>query len=139
MPAPAEIASIAQECFNRRDSVKLLALWTDDFQYEGPGVSFTGKERMLQQEQNLWTAFPDIRSEISTFVASDDRVALVTRMIGTHKGILRMGSGREVAATGRSVDFTLFVHMILRDGLIASERLVYDTAGLLRQLGILGK
>jgi predicted ester cyclase len=135
MPTPAEIAPIVQECFNRRDERALLQLWTDDFSYQGPNVEFVGKERMLGQEQNLWTAFPDIRCEVSTFVSGVDCACLVTKMAGTHTGPLRVGS-RTISATGRRVEFTLSVHMRFRDGLIAGERLFYDTAGFMRQLGL---
>jgi steroid delta-isomerase-like uncharacterized protein len=137
MPTPAEIAPIVQDCFNRRDGAKLLTLWTDDFRYEGPDVAFSGRQRMLAQEQNLWTAFPDIRCEVSLFLASQERAALITRMTGTHDGPLRMGKDVTIPATGRKVAFTLSVHMIFRDGLIAHERLFYDSAGLMRQLGLM--
>jgi predicted ester cyclase len=137
MPLPAEIAPIVQECFNRRDGARLLSLWTDDFRYEGPNLAFIGKHRMLAQEQNLWTAFPDMRCEVSPFVTATDRAVLATRMVGTHAGPLRLGGTSTVAPTGRQVDFTLSVHMYFRDGLIAGERIFYDTAGFMRQLGLL--
>jgi hypothetical protein len=92
MTTPAEIAPIVQECFNRRDSARVLTLWTDDFQFEGPLTSFSGKDRMRAQEENLWTAFPDIQCEVSTFAAISDRVTLVTRMRGTHSCPLRLGT-----------------------------------------------
>jgi steroid delta-isomerase-like uncharacterized protein len=135
MPKPTEIAAVVQECFNRRDAQALLALWTDDFEFQGPNSRFIGKQRMLAQEQNLWTAFPDIRCEVSTFIAGSDRATLLTTMIGTHAGPLRLGA-TTVAATGRRVEFTLSVHMMFRDGLIAGERLFFDTAGFTRQLGL---
>lgn len=136
MPHPSEIAPIVQECFNRRDGDGLMRLWVDDFHYEGPGLSFIGKERMHAQEQNLWTAFPDIRSEVSLFAATADRAVLSTRLAGTHRGELRLGRGVSVPPTGRAVDFTLSVHMQFRNGLIAGERVFYDTAAFARQLGL---
>ena len=135
MPTPAEIAPIVQECFNRRDATRLLALWAEDFQFEGPLNSFSGKERMRAQEQNLWTAFPDVQCEVQTFAATTDRATLVTRMRGTHHGPLQFGP-QALQATGRSVDVTFAVHMWFRDGLIAGERVFFDTAGFMRQLGL---
>lgn len=135
MPIPAEIAPIVQECFNRRDSAKLRTLWTDDFHFEGPFTTFTGKDRMTAQEENLWKAFPDITCEVGTFVASGDRVTLITRMRGTHTGSLKFGDNT-VPPSGRAVDFTLSVNMYFRDGLIAGERVFFDTAGFIRQLGL---
>jgi steroid delta-isomerase-like uncharacterized protein len=134
MPKPAEIAPILQDCFNRRDGATLLTLWADDIRYEGPNATFSGKDRMLVQDHNLWTAFPDIRIEISVFVASHDRVALAMRMSGTQDGPLRLGNDTTIPASGRKVDFTLFAHLTFRDGLIAHEQLLYDTAGFRRQL-----
>jgi len=137
MSTPAEIAPILEDCFNRRDGDLLLSLWADDFSYEGPGNTFAGKGRMLQQEQNLWVAFPDICCEITPFIWGSDKVVFATRMRGTHQGPLRLGNGNIVAPTGRPVDFTLSVHLRFRHGRIAGERVFYDTAGLQRQLGLL--
>ena len=134
MPIPAEITPVLEECFNRRDIARLVALWADDFHFEGPFSSFSGKDRMAAQEKNLWTAFPDIRCEIVPFVASSDRIAFVTRMRGTHRGPLRF-AGETLEPTSRSVDFSLAVHMYFRSDLIAGERVFFDTAGFMRQLG----
>lgn len=135
MPTPHEIAPIVQECFNTRDAERLMRLWTDDFRYEGPGLSFTGRQHMLAQEQVLWNAFPDIRCEVELFAATADRAVLRTHMRGTHRGELRLGRGAwSVPATGRLVDFTLSVHMMFRGDLIAGERIFYDTADFRRQL-----
>jgi len=136
MPTPAEIAPIVQDCFNRRDGAKLKTLWTDDFKFEGPMASFSGKERMLAQEENLWTAFPDIQCEVSAFVTSSDRAVLATRLFGTQTGPLRMGD-KVMQPTGRKLDFTLAVHMWFRGDLLAGERVFYDTASFLRQLGLM--
>lgn len=135
MPIPSDIAPIVQECFNRRDGTTLRSLWTDDFQFEGPVTSFAGKDRMLDQEHNLWTGFPDIRCEVAAFLASSDRVVLKTRLFGTHTGPFKMG-GKTLEPTGRPIDFTLSVHMWFRGELIAGERVFYDTASFLRQLGL---
>ena len=136
MPTPIQIASIVEVCFNRRDAERLLTLWTDDFRFAGPNVGFVGKQQMLAQEQNLWTAFPDIRCEVANFLVSTDRAALLTRMVGTHEGPLRLGA-KTIEPTHRRVDFTLSVHMTFRGGQIATEQLFYDTAGFMRQLGLL--
>jgi steroid delta-isomerase-like uncharacterized protein len=140
MPTPAEIAPILEDCFNRRDGARLMTLWADDFAYEGPGgVAFTGKAKMLRQEENLWTAFPDIRCSIEPFCCSADRVVFTTRMRGTHDGPLRLGDGASIPATGRTAEFTLSVHMRFQGGLIAGERVFHDTASLLRQLGLVAR
>ena len=137
MPTPAEIAPILQDCFNRRDTARLRSLWTDDFRFEGPFTTFTGKDRMTAQEENLWKAFPDMTCEVEAFVASIDRVSFVTRMRGTHLGSLKFGDDT-VPPSGCAVDFTLAVNMYFRDGLIAGERVFFDTAGFIRQLGLKG-
>ena len=135
-PATADLAPILQESFNTRDSARLLSLWADDFHFEGPLSSFTGKERMAAQEQNLWTAFPDIQCEVEPFIVAHDRLVFATRMRGTHTGPLQL-AGRVLEPSGRPIDFTLAVHMYMRNGLIAGERVFFDTAGFMRQLRLM--
>lgn len=135
MPAPAEIAPIIEALFNRRDLDGLTALWTEDFRFEGPGVAFTGRDRMVAQEQNLWTAFPDLVNEAVLFAADDRCAAIEIRLHGTHDGPLLLNRGTTLAPTGQPVDFTFSAHIVVHNGLMASERVFYDTAGFFRQLG----
>lgn len=136
MPTPAEFAPILEGHFNHRRGDELMKLWTDDFSFQGPGRAFVGKEGMLQQEKNLWTAFPDIQCKITNFVATDDKVVFKSNFTGTHTGPLLLGGSQQVAATGNKIEFTLYVCLTFRDGLIAAEEVCYDTADFRKQLNI---
>ena len=136
MPTPTEIAPILQDHFNNRRGDELLKLWTDDFSFRGLGREFVGKEKMLQQEQNLWTAFPDIQCKIEPFLNGEDKVVFKSTFTGTHTGPLLLGGSQTVAATGNKITFTVFVFLTMRDGLVAAEELCYDTADFRRQLNM---
>jgi predicted ester cyclase len=132
---PVEIAPVTENHFNRRDMEALAALWDEHIRFEGPGATFTGRDGMVAQDQALWTAFPDIVSEARTFVADDHHASLTIRFRGTHDGPLRLNRGTTLPATGRSLDFTLTALIRMRDGLMVEERVFYDTAHFLGQLG----
>lgn len=75
-------------------------------------------------------AFPDLHAEIEDQLAEDDRV--VTRLIwrGTHRGEFQ-----GIPATGRAVTIpTIRIDRMVGDR-IAENWVVFDTLGLLQQLG----
>lgn len=65
-------------------------------------------------------------------VAEDDLVATYKTFTGTHAGTF-MG----IPATGRRASFDAFDLMRLRDGKVVDHWVVFDGAGLMRQLGVL--
>ena len=131
-----DLAAKPQTAFNARDEAGLRALWTDDFHFIGPATEFRGAERMLEQERNLWAAFPDVRSSVRVVCAEGDVVVFETTMTGTHTGPLRLGE-RTLAPSGRPVDLRIAVHLFLKDGRVCGERAFLDQLGLLQQIGAL--
>ena len=74
-------------------------------------------------------SFSDIRHEVLDMVAEGDRVALVMTLHLKHTG-----EYEGVAATGRTIRVAEMSVLTLRDGKIASERVVVDFASLHQQL-----
>jgi steroid delta-isomerase-like uncharacterized protein len=89
----------------------------------------------LRREFEAWfLAFPDHRVSIEAVVAAGDLVATRATCSATHRG-----KYAGVPATGRRIAFTAHEMYRIRDGLIAEHWEIWDEAGLLRQLGVLGE
>jgi steroid delta-isomerase-like uncharacterized protein len=91
-----------------------------------------GRDRVRAYYQDMLRAAPDLRIDVQAQHATSDAVILEVRILGTH-----LGSWRGLPATGRRVDFPLCgVYSFGPDGKIAGERIYYDRATVLRQLGV---
>ncbi|MBX0297940.1 ester cyclase [Haloarcula nitratireducens] len=87
-----------------------------------------------QSIQVYHTACPDVHISIEEMVAEDDLVAVRWTGRGTHEGEL-MGiepTGTEIEITGMSINR-------MNEGQIAETWEVYDTHGMLQQIGVLPK
>lgn len=81
---------------------------------------------------DLLRALPDLAITVERRYATVDAVVVEVRIHGRHGG-----AWRGLPATGRLVDFPLCgVYTFGGDGLLASERIYYDRATVLRQLGV---
>jgi len=77
-------------------------------------------------------AFPDMRLAIEDVVAEGDSVVLRWHASGTHKGDL-FG----IAPTGKAVGGPGMSILHFRNGKVVEDWAVWDTLGLLRQLGVI--
>jgi len=99
------------------------------------GQTFHGHDGFLQFMSGFTTAFPDLAITVTNQVADDTQVASEFTAVGTHTGPLQTPAG-EVAATGRSVEFTVCEVWTIRDGSVTSLRNYQDAASVMRQLGL---
>lgn len=127
------------EAFNRRDSEAFTSCYSTDAavsdpQYPEPlrGASAIGKDI-----EAWFTAFPDVRAELSRTIGTDEGYATEWTITGTHKGPLLMPDGSNVPPTEKSVTFAAaMVGRLDRNDRIAEERRYFDLAGVLGQLGL---
>jgi steroid delta-isomerase-like uncharacterized protein len=80
----------------------------------------------------LFEGFPDFRAEIERLHHSDSVVAAEIRMRGTHRG-----PWAGLPATGRSVDVPLLSLFAFEGDKLVCEKVYFDMATLMRQLGAL--
>jgi len=104
------------------------AVW-DDF-----GLQY-GRDKIVADTIQLNNAFPDIRIVADEVIwAGNDAAGFHTshrtRISGTNTGFSHYG-----APTGRRVQFWCLANCVARDNEIYQEHVVYDTVGLLQQLG----
>jgi steroid delta-isomerase-like uncharacterized protein len=88
-----------------------------------------GREGNRQGMHALFAAFPDLEVTIEDLVADGDRVAVRTRLRGTHVGPLYGSPG-----TGKTVSIEAMAFFRILGGLIVEEWLVADQPSLLRQI-----
>jgi steroid delta-isomerase-like uncharacterized protein len=97
------------------------------------GDVYDGPDEVMRYFEETRTAFPDQRNELIALHHADDAVIAEANLLGTH-----LGSLRSLPPTGRA--FTCRILAIFefesgRDGIVC-ERVYFDSATILRQLGI---
>lgn len=116
-----------------RDAVALAATHAIDGTVNSPtGGALKGRSE-IERVYKIWlTAFPDIVWQPQEILIDDHRVAVLAKLVGTHAGEF-FG----LPPAGRHVEVEVALMMTVADGLIATERRIYDFTGLLVQTGVL--
>jgi len=91
-----------------------------------------GRDAIRKSYESLFQSFPDWTLGDEAPLVDGDRVAVPFRTQATHEGRF-MG----LDGTGRRCEIQGVMLMLMKDGLIAEERRIYDFTGLLIQLGVL--
>jgi steroid delta-isomerase-like uncharacterized protein len=81
--------------------------------------------------QRWWTGFPDLTWVPQRRAFTEDGVVSELIVRGTHRGDY-LG----IAPTGKTIELPVAIFVSFADGRMASERLYYDLATLLRELGV---
>jgi NTE family protein len=93
---------------------------------------YSGRSEVGGYLQQLLTAFPDLRFEVSHKIPRDHRVAERWVIRGTH-----LGPYMGIPPTGRDVDIHGMSIVHLRDGKFLSDRFYFDSSSVLRGLGLM--
>ena len=89
-----------------------------------------GREGAAAFYQMIWSAFPDARVTAEEYVEGEERVAVLYRLKGTHRGDF-MG----VSPSNATIDVPGMTIIRFDDGKIAERWNVLDQLTLLQQLG----
>ena len=131
-----DAASIQLKMFKKieeHDLDGLRALYHPDYSYTGTdGVELKDVEAGVEVARTYTSAFPDLSFEVLTQHTAGDTAIGEFRVRGTHKEELE-----GIPATGREVTLEACNIVQVRDGKIVRERDYYDTAEMLKQLGVL--
>jgi steroid delta-isomerase-like uncharacterized protein len=93
---------------------------------------YEGREQVRQFYAQLMAALPDLSIEVLRQHVADEAVVLEVIIRGT-----QLGAWRGLPATGRRVELPLCgVYTFSPDDRLAGERIYYDRAMILRQLGV---
>lgn len=119
---------------NTHDLEGILSTFGNGAQYEDEawGENYKGRDGVRQFYEQLMQALPDVKIEILRQHVTDDAILLEVIIRGTH-----LGDWRGLPATGRRIEFPLCgVYTFDSDDRLAGERIYYDRATVLRQLGV---
>lgn len=96
------------------------------------GTHYTGRDEVRAFYAQLLRAMPDLHLDVQRRHASDNAVILEVVIRGRH-----LGTWRGLPATGRQIEFPLCgVFTFDQDNRLAGEKIYYDRATVLRQLGV---
>ncbi|MBI2686629.1 MAG: ester cyclase [Acidobacteria bacterium] len=123
-----------EEIWNRKKPETIGQFVTDDYTRFSPNGTLRGAKG-LRQEYDIYTsAFPDCHIQIEDVVCEGDRVALRFTASGT-----QTGKFMEVAASGKPVKVQGTAMLRIANGKVAEEYAVWDTLGLMQQIGAVGE
>lgn len=96
------------------------------------GEVYDGKAAVSRYYEGSRATFPDQRNEVRALHHSDDAVIVEFDLLGTHLGPLR-----GLPPTGREFRCAMVAFFFFEGDRIVCERVYFDSATILRQLGIL--
>ena len=97
------------------------------------GEVYDGAEEVDRYYQETRNAFPDQRNELIAMHHSDDAVIVEFWLRGTHEGEFR-----GVLPTGKAFEARLAAFFLFEGEKLVCERVYFDTATILTQLGLVG-
>jgi steroid delta-isomerase-like uncharacterized protein len=119
---------------NEHDLEGVLRTFGDAPHYEDEpwAEHYEGLDGVRQFYEQLMTALPDLEIDIQRRHVAEDAILVEVIIRGTH-----LGGWRGLPATGRRVQFPLCgVYTFDVNDRLAGERIYYDRATVLRQLGV---
>jgi steroid delta-isomerase-like uncharacterized protein len=119
---------------NTHDLEGVLGTFGNGARYddEAWGEHFLGGDGVRQFYEQLMRALPDLEIDVQRQHVSDDAILVEVIIRGTH-----LGEWRGLPATGRRVEFPLCgVYTFDAEDRLAGEKIYYDRATVLRQVGV---
>jgi steroid delta-isomerase-like uncharacterized protein len=121
------------EAENRRDAAATLKTFhRARYEVVPLGEPVDGAANVHDLLQGLFEGFPDFHAEIERLHHSDGAVAAEVRMQGTHRG-----PWAGIPATGRRIDVPVLSLFLFEGDKLVCEKVYFDMATLMRQLGAL--
>ena len=120
--------------WNRGDVDGVLAFYADGIVWTNVALEevYRGKAAVGEFLSRLFTALPDLEFVIEQTIVRGDHVAEQWTIRGTHLGTF-MG----VPSTGRRLEIPGVSMLVVRDGKFLRDDFYFDSAGMLRQAGLL--
>lgn len=133
----ARIAERIAELWNDRDFDGLMRICAEELECVAVpfGTAYRGPEGYRQFMQAWATAFPDGRVEVRRVIADENGAVVEYTGRGTHTGPFS-GPFGTIPATGQRAELHLCDVMEVEQGLVRRVRSYFDSATLMRQLGI---
>ena len=118
---------------NRHDPRAVAELYAPECSVESPLFSSLRGRPAVEESYRKWfEIFPDVEFRPESTIIDPPRVAVTTVTTATHEGEL-FG----LPASHKKIEFRVVRLVTVEDGMIQTERRIYDFTGLLVQLGVL--
>lgn len=119
------------------DEDRFKEFLTTDHVQHGPATyqKFVGSDGTIEYMGRLWTAFPDLRINVTNIMGMGDQVLANGTIHGRHIGDLVMGDS-VFEPTERGASWKVTAQCRIEDGKIAETYLGMTRADLMRQLGL---
>jgi steroid delta-isomerase-like uncharacterized protein len=132
----ARIAMVEQHIRqeNEHDLEGVLRTFGDTARYddEPSGKHYQGRDGVRRFYDQLMKALPDLEIAVQRLHVAEDAILAEVIIRGTHTGVWR-----GLPATGRRVEFPVCgVYTFDADDHLAGEKIYYDRATILKQLGV---
>ena len=129
-----DILNAMNNTWNTHDLDKLATLYAADYEGKDIGLSqtFYGQSGAREMAAGYYRTFPDLSFTLTQTIIEDDCAALAWISCGTHRGKIM-----NIPPTGRSIKVNGLTTLQIRDGLIIRSSVLWDVAGLLRDIGLL--
>jgi steroid delta-isomerase-like uncharacterized protein len=101
------------------------------YELVGTGDVYDGHDAVARYFEETRTAFPDQRNELIALHHADDAVIVEAMLYGTHDGRFR-----GLPPTGRTFEMRFCAIFVFEEDRLVCERVYFDAATILRQLGI---
>jgi len=125
------------EAFNKHNPDLLDEFMALDY-VDAPNtpVELRGLESVKKYYANVYRGFPDLHVAIEDIIAEGDKVWVLGKLTGTHKGEWEF-YGITFAPTGKKLTWTAVNIFRIVDGKIVERKSVRDVLGFLKQLGLI--
>lgn len=138
--AAEDIAKRWVELLNRHDVNAMAEIFAPDVVVYDPGQTqpLRGREAWQRNAEQFWlAAFPDMQARMINFLSQGDTAAVELAFSGTNTGPLP-GPAGPIPPTNKRFEFSgVGVWRLDAQGRILEERRYYDTASIMRQLGLI--
>lgn len=134
--AAARMSTVEEHirCENAHDLEGIMATFGGDARYDDEPwhEHHMGRDGVHAHYEGLLEAVPDLSIEVDRRYVTEEAIVLEVTIGGTH-----LGEWRGLPATGRRIEFPLCAVYTFDGGdRLAGERIYYDRATVLRQLGV---
>ena len=133
------IAKRLAEAISKRDANAIAALHAPSGVNYFPGSpeGIQGRDAIRKFNETMAKAFQDTEMKLSNVIPKGDTVAAEFVFKGKNTGPLELPTGATLPATNRQVTIpgALFLR-VNTEGLIAEQRVYFDNASFLQQLGV---
>ena len=134
---PEELLRRLFDSWNAQQGAEMANLYAEHAERISPLGLSSGHDAFRASAERFWEAFPDSRVTILHYAAKGDVLLCEFTDEGTHTGPLMTLAG-PVAGTGKTFRILGVGIFEMADGVITAERLYFDAAALMIQLGLKG-